>query len=115
MRVGHVELFVRDVARAREFYIQVLGADLVQEGGGVCWVEFEGTEILLRPGTPPAATTPYSAGGRGLVFYTDDLERTRRRLQARGLEFAGTDGSPACLTFHDPDGHWYQLVDPTDA
>jgi hypothetical protein len=47
------------------------------------------------------------------VFYTDDVDKTAAELRARGLVFRGEDG-PGCLTFTDPDGHWFQLVNPRE-
>ncbi|MCB9464288.1 MAG: VOC family protein [Candidatus Eisenbacteria bacterium] len=54
MRFGHVELFIQDIAAARVFYEQVLGAVLVSEQaeGRILWFELGGMEILLRPGRP---------------------------------------------------------------
>lgn len=57
----------------------------------------------------------YKDSDVGFVFYTDDLEKTRKELISHGLEFKGTDGSDSCLTFTDPDGNWFQLVDPRHA
>ena len=36
------------------------------------------------------------------------------RLEEKGLRFRGNDGSHKCPTFTDPDGNWFQLVDPSD-
>jgi hypothetical protein len=47
-------------------------------------------------------------------MYTNDLEETVDAFKKKGLEFKGTDGSEKCLTFTDPDGHWFQLVNPED-
>ena len=115
LRGGHLELFVSDVPAAADFYQRVLGADLVSDQGAVVWVALGDREILLRPAAadlPQAAT--YQEAAQALVLYTDDLEQARRDLAGRGLDFAGTDGSEKCLTFRDPDGHWFQLVNPKD-
>jgi catechol 2,3-dioxygenase-like lactoylglutathione lyase family enzyme len=112
MRIGHIELFVRDPLISCKFYHDVLGFEVIAVQGRNVWVKLDQTEILLRPGEPPQSTANY--GGAGLVLYTDDLQATAAALQARGLKFSGTDGSPKCLTFHDPNGHWFQLVNPKD-
>lgn len=115
MKVGHVEVFVTDAARARDFYTRVLGFELVAEqAGGFTWVRSGPLEILLRPGRSAAAAPSYGAAGSAIALYTEDLDGARRALETRGLEFKGTDGSPRCLTFTDPDGNWLQLVDPGD-
>ncbi|MEZ4652112.1 MAG: VOC family protein [Candidatus Eisenbacteria bacterium] len=141
MRIGHLELFVRDLPSSRDFYERVLGFTPVADQGAFLWLRCGDLEVLLRgePGgsspAPVESGRPESGGGsveesveqsagagsrpRGygdhgpaIVLYTEDLPNTVRVLEARGLRFAGTDGSPSCPTFRDPDGHWFQLVDP---
>lgn len=115
MQLGHIELFVRDPLAAKEFYVGILGFELVDEQQGTfIWVASGGLSILLRPGAQREAVGAYGEAESGLVLYTDDLERTAALLRARGLAFRGTDGSPRCLTFTDPDCHWFQLVNPRD-
>jgi catechol 2,3-dioxygenase-like lactoylglutathione lyase family enzyme len=116
MRHGHVELFVRDPLASREFYERVLGftVDEVQHGGAVIWLRLGDRELLLRKGEPPAPSPDYQHCGKAIVLFTDDLDRQVRELESRGLVFRGDDG-PNCPTFTDPDGHWFQLVDPRKA
>ena len=116
MELGHVELFVRDPEASRRFYEGVLGFEVfaVQHGGKVLWLRCGGREILLRPGGNPAPAPSYTRGAAGLVLFTDDLPAAMERLRARGLSFEGDDG-PGCPTFRDPDGNWWQLVNPAEA
>ena len=115
MRIGHMEIFVRDLPRARAFYVDVLGCrDMFPDNDQVVWLELDGRELLLRPGEPPPAAARYERSASAQVFYVDGLEEARAALEARGLEFQGTDGSDRCLTFMDPDGNWFQLVDPAE-
>jgi catechol 2,3-dioxygenase-like lactoylglutathione lyase family enzyme len=116
MRFGHIELFCADVSRARDFYIGVLGFELEVEQGPAgqppqfIWLKLGEASLLLRPGTPREADT-FHAATANYVIYTDDLEGQAEQWRARGLHFRGEDG-PGCLTFTDPDGHWFQLVNP---
>jgi hypothetical protein len=48
------------------------------------------------------------------VLYTDDLEGSPQRLVDHGVEINETVDSDKCYTFTDPDGNWFQLVDPND-
>lgn len=116
MRVGHTELFVRDPVVSRDFFERVLGFAVtsVQHGGAVIWMTFGNREFLLRKGDPPPAAADYRHGGQAIVFYTDHLTAKMLELRSRGLVFEGDDG-PGCPTFRDPDGHWFQLVDPRHA
>jgi catechol 2,3-dioxygenase-like lactoylglutathione lyase family enzyme len=113
MKLGHIEIFVPDPLASRRFYEEVLGCEVedVQDDRFV-WLRLADTEILLRPGSPRAAVSTYSEAPVGLVLYTADLEATRSELESRGLVFRGQDGSEECLTFTDPDGNWFQLVNP---
>lgn len=116
MQIGHTELFVRDPAASRDFYERVLGFEVVavQHDGRIVWLRLGDAQILLRPGPAPAAAADYQHAGRAIVLYCDDLDATLRTLAGRGLVLRGDDG-PGCPTFTDPDGHWYQLVDPRHA
>lgn len=112
LRPGHWELFCADTAKAREFYTRILGAQVLEEqDGGYVWLLLGSLEILLRPGRGESAAA-YAEASQGLVLYTEDLPGTRAALLKRGLVFSGNDGHPDCPTFRDPDGHWFQLVDP---
>lgn len=114
LRAGHVELFVADVARARDFYAGALGFEVLDEQGAVVWLRSGDLELLLRPGEAAERATRYGDAASALVLYTGDLPAAIRALEARGVRFRGHDGSPKCPTFTDPDGHWLQLVDPSD-
>jgi catechol 2,3-dioxygenase-like lactoylglutathione lyase family enzyme len=116
MRFGHVELFVADAVRARDFYVNVLGFELEAENGPpgqaaqFIWVKQGDWLFLLRPGRP-AESKEFRSSTANYVIYCDDLEAQAALWRSRGLEFRGDDG-PGCLTFTDPDGHWFQLVGP---
>ena len=115
IKLGHIELFVRDVQVSKAFYRDVLGfAVTVEPSPYLVWLENNGLEILLREGGAGEMLSRYEDARSGLVLYTEDLDRTRDMLMARGLIFKGTVDSDKCLTFTDPDGHWFQLVDPED-
>jgi catechol 2,3-dioxygenase-like lactoylglutathione lyase family enzyme len=111
-------VFVRDVAVARAFWEGVLGFEVVevQHGGRIVWLRLGETQVLLRPRPVGAAgigpePSRYGCAGPAIVLYTDDHTGTLERLRARGLVVEGDDG-PGCPTFRDPDGNWFQLVDP---
>ena len=113
IKPGHIELFVSNTAASRDFYTSVLGFSLVTEQpGDLVWIEKDGLEFLLRPGKSPQHGATYRDANSGIVFYTDDLQKTAAELRAAGLEFKGFDGTETCLTFTDPDGNWFQLVNP---
>jgi catechol 2,3-dioxygenase-like lactoylglutathione lyase family enzyme len=114
MQFGHIEIFVSDIQRSLHFYENVLGFALTAIQGQHIWLQLGEVEILLRPGQPPPPAARYEDAPHGLVLYTDDLPSTMAELRGRGLEFKGTIDSDKCHTFTDPDGNWFQLVDPGD-
>lgn len=113
MPISHVQLLsvpVSDQARAKAFYVDVLGFSLLREGPvgpGMTWVQV---------GPPGAATSitlvdwfdsmpPGSL--RGLVLETDDLDRELAELAGRGLETGPVEEAPwgRFVQFADPDGN----------
>lgn len=115
MKFGHIEILCRDTRRARRFYEETLGFELVAEQSHeLIWLQLGQQEILLRPGSPPAEVSRYEDAATGFVLYTDNLPETLASLRARGLEPRGFVDSEKCVTFTDPDGNWFQLVDPED-
>lgn len=116
MKAGHLEIFVRDPQASVMFYRDVLGfsVETEQADGKYIWMKKDTMEILIRPGKVKDAAACYQDANIGMVFYAPEFEKTVNQLKSRGLMFLGTDGSDRCLTFSDPDGNWFQLVDPNN-
>lgn len=114
-KMGHIELFVNDPVKSLEFYNKVLGFELIEiQNEKFVWLSSGSYTILLRPGKNTDGYGNYQSAKSGIVLYTDNLLKTADEFKSRGLIFKGTDGSDKCLTFTDPDGNWFQLVDPND-
>lgn len=115
MEFGHVEILATDPANSRLFYEGVLGFETVAvQHERFIWMKKGELEILIRPGQPAQPAARYEDAPTGIVFYTSELAETLAGLVARGLELKGTVDSDKCYTFTDPDGNWFQLVDPGD-
>ncbi|MCB0722185.1 MAG: VOC family protein [Ignavibacteriae bacterium] len=116
VKLGHIELFVKNPSESKKFYMDVLGFKLVevQGDGNFVWLCSGESVFLLRPGKGAKRGVDYQSSSSGLVIYTDDLPASKEQMESKGLEFKGTDGSENCLTFTDPDGNWFQLVNPED-
>ncbi|MFQ5976865.1 MAG: VOC family protein [Candidatus Heimdallarchaeota archaeon] len=114
MKFGHIELFVSNPFRSQKFYCEILDFEVIaNQNNDLIWIKKDNIEILLRPGSTTRAPS-YQDANHAIVWYTDDLSKTTKELRKKGLEFQGFDDSPKCLTFTDPDGHWFQLVNPED-
>ena len=115
MKFGHTEIFVSDPMTSKIFYESILGFEVVDiQDDKYIWMKSDGAHFLLRPGRVIQRSESYSSSSTGFVIYTDDLDKSLETLESRGLKFKGTDGSSKCPTFTDPDGNWFQLVNPND-
>lgn len=114
MDISHVQLFslpVSDQDRARDFYVDVLGFELVRDtamGPDRRWVQVRpkgsATSVTLVTwfdSMPPGCI-------KGTVFETDDLDGDLATLRGRGLDVpGGLQDEPwgRFVTFDDPDGN----------
>jgi catechol 2,3-dioxygenase len=115
-RIGHVHLYIRDLAESMRFYTEVIGFDsmgmsaearmgMVSAGG---YHHHVGLNTWRGEGAPPA-----SPGSRGMRWFTielpDDaeLERTLRRVRDAGTTVEETDGA---FIVRDPSGNAMRLV-----
>lgn len=108
MRLGHLELFVADAVRSRDWFVAVLGAKAVADQGEFQWVELGGFELLFRPGAVRSASS-YREAGIAMVLYVEDLDAFRGALESHRVVVTHGD-EDVCLTFQDPDGHWIQAT-----
>ncbi len=118
MSISKIQLFsvpVSDQDRAKAFYVDVLGWELVndmQMGPDQRWVQ-------VRPRGAETSVTlvtwfPQLAPGslQGVVLETDDLEAEIASLEARGLHIpGGIEQAPwgRWVTLSDPDGNAFVL------
>lgn len=108
MFIGHVELPVKDPLVSLAYYVMTLEFELTaNQADTFVWIKKGSIELLLRPGVPHPG--PSAHDGVNLVLYSDDLRADVARLEARGVTFELADN---CYQFRDPDGYWWQLVDP---
>jgi catechol 2,3-dioxygenase-like lactoylglutathione lyase family enzyme len=115
MKFGHIEILAKDVMQSVDFYQNVLGFEVtVEQGPHLVWLQKGELEILIRPGVAGNTSDKYEQARTGFVLYTDDVYKKKTELEARGLEFRGTVDSERCFTFTDPNGNWFQLVNPED-
>ena len=108
---------VSDQQRAKRFYADVLGFELVREspmGPGMSWIQLaprgQGVTIALvtwfdqmKPG-----------GLQGVMVNTEDIEAEHEVLRNRGLEIGEIKQEPwgRYAMFNDPDGNGWVLREP---
>jgi catechol 2,3-dioxygenase-like lactoylglutathione lyase family enzyme len=118
MAIDKVQLFsvpVADQARARDFYVDILGFELIADnpmGPDQRWVQVgpkgAATSITLVTWfkTMPAGSV------QGIVLESDDLEADVKQLTERGVKFDGQIQEQSwgrIATFSDPDGNGFVL------
>ena len=121
-------LVVADIARARRFYTEVLGAKLFREYGGTSAVlEFQGNWLLLVTGGGPTEDKPGvvfspppdpNRVSHQLTMRVPDCRAAYDVLRSRGADFltppVDRGGEIRCF-FRDPDGHLLEISELTDA
>ena len=115
-------LVVSDVARARDFYHGVLGAELYREYGGTSAVlRFQGAWLLLvtggvptddKPGVTFAPPADPGTVSHELTIRVPDCWAAYETLRRRGAVFLTPPldrGAEIRCFFRDPDGHLLEI------
>jgi catechol 2,3-dioxygenase-like lactoylglutathione lyase family enzyme len=119
-------LVVSDMDRARNFYRDVLGAEIYREYGGTsCVLNFQGSWILLVTGGGPTEDKPTvtfavpsdpNTVSHELTIRVPDCRTAYEILKSRGARFLAPPkdwgGEIRCF-FRDPDGHLLEISEVT--
>ncbi len=114
LRSHHIALRSSDFARAKAFYTETLGFDIVGQipGSDIVFIDIGGTTIeLMGGGEAPPSDRP-STGLLHLAFEVDDVDTTYSELVAKGVEFhvqPRDAGDIRLAFFRDPDGNELEL------
>ena len=128
-RFAHVVLQTNRLAEMRDWYCTVLGAHVVYENPGMCFVTFDEEHhrlaLVASPADPFVERTPLTVGLQHTAFTFDGLPAllgTFERLRAAGIEpvVPIAHGVTTSLYYRDPDGNSVELqidnfADPDDA
>jgi catechol 2,3-dioxygenase-like lactoylglutathione lyase family enzyme len=113
MQVEHVDFvsfLTQDIARAKEFYSEVLGLELETEGDSD--MEFRVGQVTLDVFDPSSIGQPFAPSRAGLALRVADVDAARGELEAKGVVFDGeTIETSVCRQawFKDPDGNALML------
>jgi catechol 2,3-dioxygenase-like lactoylglutathione lyase family enzyme len=116
-------LVVADVERSRDWYRDVLGAEIVNEYGGTsCVVRFIDSWLLLVTGGPPTEDKPTvsfappadpDVASAELIVAVPDCRAAFAELRARGAVFLAPPVEypwEIRAFFRDPDGHLFEIT-----
>ncbi len=116
------DVFVSDLERAIEFYVNTLGfekrTDEPVDDQGHRWVEVvpQGSDVPLILVHGFGLWSPERVGSyTGLMFSVEDMASTYETLKTKGVTFAGEPASDAYGTFvavEDPDSNVFTFHEP---
>ena len=118
--LSHLGLRVTNLARARRFYVDTLGCQLVRETERAVFVNVSGMLIALLGADAHSPRDdhfdPFRVGLDHLALAVEDtsnLEDMQRELDAAGIPNNGVEEDPGThrkyISFYDPDGIAWEL------
>lgn len=115
--IHHIAIIVSDIEKAREFYVQKLGFEVIRENYRAergDWKldlrvdEHTELEIFAEKSSPQRVNRPEACGLRHLAFRVESVEETVKELKSLGIECEpvrfDTYTKDKMTFFHDPDG-----------
>ena len=120
--IGQIHISAKDYDRAKAFYRDVLGLEMLFEIADQKMAFFDCGGVRIYLGVP---TSPEYVANSFLYYHVDDIEAAYDRLQRAGVEFLHpphairkTDDSELWMAgFRDSEGNFAQLMcekKPTD-
>jgi catechol 2,3-dioxygenase-like lactoylglutathione lyase family enzyme len=113
--IDHVVFHVKDLARAKNFYIGFLGMEIDHESSWQCF---------LKCGNQGVALFEVEGGDNvhggsevnhmALRLASGEYEKVKATLETAGIKVHSRKNDPHCVYFSDPDGHRLQLLMPTE-
>jgi len=118
--LSHLGLRVTNLARAKRFYVDTLGCQLVRETDGAVLVNMYGMLMALYGADTSTSSDdhfdPFRVGLDHLALTVEDssyLEDMKRELDAAGVRNNGVEEDPEThskyISFYDPDGIAWEL------
>jgi glyoxylase I family protein len=113
--IDHVVFHVKDLPRARKFYVDFLGMEVERERDWQCFLKCGSQGIaLFEVDDAEDVHGGSEVNHMALRLVSGDYESVKARLENAGIEVHGRKGDPHCIYFHDPDGHQLQFLLPDD-
>lgn len=123
--LSHIGLRVTDVSRAKRFYVDILGSQLVREIDGAVLINMYGMLFALYGDDSHSSIRdhfdPFRVGLDHIALAIEDpnlLENLKQELDAAGVRNNGIEVDPEThdryISFYDPDGIAWELYLVTD-
>src|SRR6185437_6288514 len=118
--LDHCVIHVTDWERSNEFYVEVMGAELITRPSGFAY-RFGDKQLNVHgPGVHPAevARMPVQPGNSDLCFeWIGPIEDAIAHLKAHGIRVecgpmrrGGAKGEGTSISFRDPDGSLMEFI-----
>src|SRR5438874_13072082 len=107
--INHIVLHVRDVARAKQFYTELLGMTVYRENSGQVFMHcgHQGVALFAKRDDTPL-TTGNDLNHLALDITAGTYDANKAELEQHGVEVSGRPGDPPCIYFPDFDGNRLQ-------
>jgi catechol 2,3-dioxygenase-like lactoylglutathione lyase family enzyme len=115
-------LVVSNINKSKQFYQDILGAEIYREyGEGSCVLKFQGAWLLIvtkggptkdKPQTTFSVPNDINSVSHSMTIRVEDCQKSYEILKARGAEFITHPvdwGSEIRCFFRDPDGHLFEI------
>lgn len=124
--IGAITIFTEDLARSRDFYVEIFGKSVIFEDQNSAVFKFGETviNVLAVSAAPelvePGIVAPAGAGIRAVMSVeVNDVDAVCAELAQRGVALLnGPMNRPWGLrtaSFTDPGGHVWEIAQPTPA
>jgi catechol 2,3-dioxygenase-like lactoylglutathione lyase family enzyme len=116
----HLSIRTTDLARAKRFYVDTMGFEVVRERDGALILNAHGTSFAVLGAAPQTSTQdrfdPFRVGLDHLALAVDNaesLDELKQQLDAAGVRNNGvqddTRTGARYIAFYDPDGIAWEL------
>ena len=113
--IDHVVFHVKDLPRARKFYVDFLGMEVDHERDWQCFLKCGGQGVaLFEVDDNEDVHAGSEVNHMALRLAAGDYQRVKATLENAGITVRGRQGDPHCIYFADPDGHRLQLLMPNE-
>jgi catechol 2,3-dioxygenase-like lactoylglutathione lyase family enzyme len=113
--IDHVVFHVKDIARARKFYVDFLGMDVDHESSWQCFLKCGGQGVaLFEVDDDEEVHAGSEVNHLALRLADGDYARVKATLENAGIAVRGRANDPHCIYFDDADGHQLHFLLPNE-
>ncbi len=109
--IDHLVLHVRDLEKAKRFYIDLLGFAVADESSWQSFLSCGSQQLaLFQVADGSDIHSGSEMNHMALRLEVGEYEEVKGILEAAGVAVHGRPGDDRCVYFDDPDGHHLQVL-----